>query len=106
MATASITSPREEVSIHRLGVRRTVAAAGLTAAAVFVLCWIGMFIPFSSPTHAFVGLFTAADARSGLALAEGTLWSLLFGALVGGLFAFIYNATASIWPPLRRGHHG
>lgn len=96
MATASMDSPKVEDRSNRLGVRRLVVAAGLTAAAVFVLCWIGMFIPLSSPTHAYVGLFTDANAKSALALAEGTLWSLLFGALVGGLFALIYNATASI----------
>jgi hypothetical protein len=96
MATASMESPSADVRIRRLGVRRLVLAGGLTAAVVYVLCWIGMFIPFSSPTHAYVGLFTAAEARSALALAEGTLWSLLFGALVGGLFALIYNATAPL----------
>lgn len=96
MATISTASPTNEARGHRLDVRRLVAAGGLTAAAVFVLCWIGMFIPFSSPTHAYIGLFTTADARSALALAEGTAWSMLFGALVGGLFAIIYNATASI----------
>ena len=96
MATASTDSRQVETRSNRLGVRRLFIAAGLTAAAVFVLCWIGMFIPFSSPTHAYVGLFTADEARSVSALAEGTLWSLLFGALVGGLFALIYNATASI----------
>ena len=96
MATASMSSPKVEARNSRLGVRRLVVAAGLTAAAAFVLCWIGMFIPFTSPTHAYVGLFTAAEPISVLALAEGTLWSLLFGALVGGLFALIYNATALI----------
>lgn len=95
MATASMASPKIEARSDRLGVGRLVAAAGLTSAAVFVLCWIGLFIPFSSPTHAYIGLFTAADPISAMALAEGTLWSLLFGALVGGLFALIYNATAS-----------
>lgn len=94
MAPASMTSPTAEGRISRLGVRRLVAATGLTAAAVFLLCWIGSFIPLSSPTHAYVSLFTAADTRSLRALAEGMLWSLLFGALVGAVFALIYNATA------------
>lgn len=96
MATASMDSPRVEVRTNRVGVLRLSIAAGLTMGAVFVLCWVGLFIPFSSPTHAYVGLFTAADPTSALALAEGTFWSLLFGALVGGLFALIYNATVSI----------
>ena len=91
MTTTSITSSSEE--IRRLGVRHLAVASALTAAAVFVLCWTGVFLPFASPTHAYVGLFTDADLRSVIALGEGSFWSLLFGALVGGLFALIYNAT-------------
>ena len=94
MATASIHSGQEDGRRHRLGVRRLVVATGLTAAAVFALCWIGLFVPFSGTTHAYVDLFTNADPKSSMALAEGALWSLLFGALVGGLFALIYNATS------------
>jgi hypothetical protein len=75
---------------------RLLFAGGVTAGVVFVLCWIGTFIPFSSPTHAYIGLFTNADTNSGQALAEGTLWSLLFGVLVGAAFALIYNATAAL----------
>lgn len=96
MATGSMASQEIETRSNRLGVRRLIVATGLTAATAFVLCWIGMFIPFSSPTHAYIGLFTAAEPRSALALAEGTLWSLLFGGLLGGLFALIYNATAPL----------
>jgi hypothetical protein len=69
---------------------------GVTAAIVFVLCWIGTFIPFSSPTHAYINLFTSADAGSLYSLYEGTLWSLLFGGLVGALFAAVYNAIAPL----------
>ena len=90
MATVSIKSASD--GVRRLGVRHLVVASGLTAAAVFVLCWIGEFVPFSSPTHAYVSLFTGADPKSLMALGEGSLWSLLFGALVGGLFALFYNA--------------
>jgi hypothetical protein len=74
---------------------RLIIAGGVTAAAVFILCWVGTFIPFSSPKHAYISLFTNADISSGRALAEGTYWSLLFGTLVGAIFAFIYNATAA-----------
>lgn len=81
---------------RRLGVTRMLASGGLTAGAIFVLCWLGTFIPFASPTHDSIGLFTAADASSPTALAEGLCWSLLFGALVGAAFALIYNATAAL----------
>lgn len=96
VATASIHSEWKEACRHRLGVRRLVVAAGLTAAAVFALCWIGLFVPFLSLTHGYVGLFTDAEPKSAMALAEGALWSLFFGALVGGLFALTYNATSSM----------
>ena len=95
MATASPVSLESERG-HTLSVMRLLIAGGVTAAAVFVLCWVGTFSPFSSPTHAYIGLFTNADFSSGLALAEGTCWSLLFGALVGAAFALIYNATAAL----------
>lgn len=81
---------------HRLTVTRLAVAGGVTAALIFVLCWIGAFIPYSSPTHAYIGLFTSADLKSTAALAEGSLWSLLFGGLSGGLFAFVYNLFASL----------
>ena len=79
-----------------VSVKRMIVTGGATAAIAFVLCWIGTFIPFASPTHAYVSLFTPADISSVDALMEGTLWSLLFGALVGGLFALIYNATSPL----------
>jgi len=96
MATSSTARLRETEGGHTLSVVRLIIAGGVTAAVVFVLCWVGTFIPFSSPTHAYIGLFTNADISSGQALAEGSCWSLLFGALVGAAFAFIYNATASL----------
>jgi hypothetical protein len=41
-------------------------------------------------------LFTDAEISSGQALAEGTAWSLLFGGLVAGLFALIYNRAGAL----------
>lgn len=96
MATTSSSSLPERARLHTLSVARLAIAGGLTAGLVFVMCWLGTFIPFSSPTHAYISLFTNADTSSGLALAQGTCWSLLFGGLVGGLFALIYNATAAL----------
>lgn len=95
MATAHSRPLNEVREIHTLGAIRLAIASGVTAAVVFVLCWLGTFVPFSSPTHAYITLFTSADISSGRALAEGFCWSLLFGALVGAAFALIYNATAS-----------
>lgn len=96
MATAPTAPLREAGDGHTASVTRLLITGGVTAAVVFVLCWVGTFITFSSPTHAYIGLFTNADISSGQALAEGTLWSLLFGALGGAVFALVYNATAVI----------
>ena len=81
---------------HALSVTRLFVAGGLTASLVFVLCWLGTFIPFSSPTHAYVSLFTSAEAISVRALVQGAIWSLLFGALSGAMFALVYNATTPL----------
>jgi hypothetical protein len=81
---------------HSLSVVRLIVAGGVTAAGVFVLCWLGTFVPFSSPTHAYISLFTPADIGSVQALIEGGVWSLLFGAFVGAVFAVTYNATSSL----------
>jgi len=95
MATTSTAAMGDVDRRHSLSVIRLIVATGLTAAVVFILCWLGTAIPFASPTHAYIGLFTNAEARSGRALAEGSCWSFL-GALVGGAFALIYNATAAL----------
>ena len=91
----TITQSSDSVS-HALGVKRTAATAGVTAASIFILCWIGQFIPVASPTHAYVGLFSAADPKSLTALIEGTLWSFLFVTLSGALFAVLYNRFAQL----------
>ena len=88
-AAQSLTGTRPTISVVRSLVTGAVAAP-----AILVLCWIGTFIPFYSPTHAYIGLFTLADPSSGQALLEGAFWSLLFGGLAAGLFAAIYNTAA------------
>lgn len=93
MATREITLTQ---SAHRISVVRLAATGGVGAAAILILCWLGTFVPFSSPTHAYIGLFTLADVQSGTALVEGSLWSLLFGALSGAVIALTYNLFARL----------
>ena len=81
---------------RKIGVTRLAASGGLAAAITFVLCWVGIFIPFASPTHAYIQLFTTAQASSVDALLEGSLWSLLFGMLTGAVFGAIYNFLAGL----------
>ena len=84
---------------RRASVGRLTATGGIAAALIFVLCWTGTFVPFSSPTHAFIGLFTTAEMTSTTALIEGTFWSLLFGALWGAMIAVTYNLLAVLERP-------
>jgi predicted small integral membrane protein len=96
MATVHPGSLIDERPSHSLSVVRLSAATGITAAVILLLCWLGTFVPFSSPTHAYISLFTNAEISSGLALAEGICWSLVFGLIVGAVFALIYNAAAPL----------
>jgi len=86
----------QAIETRRIGVLRLALTGAITAAIVFVLCWLGTFIPFSSPTHAYLGLFTPAEMSSVVALAQGICWSFLFGALSGGILAAVYNALAPL----------
>jgi len=79
---------------RKIGVLRLALTGAITAGAFFALCWIGLFIPFGSPTHAYLGLFTNAEMTSTTALFQGLCWSVIFGGLLGGLTAFVYNALS------------
>ena len=89
MATQSIVT-------QRLGVLRLALTGAITAAVVFALCWLGTFIPFSSPTHAYIGLFTPTEMTSAAALTQGFCWSFLFGGLSGAVFAAVYDLVGPI----------
>jgi hypothetical protein len=91
MATSTIIDQAAAPS-RKLSVLRLLVSGGVSAAVIFVICWIGTAVPYSSPTHGYISLFTAAEVNSVRALAEGSIWSLLFGGLSGGLFALIYNS--------------
>jgi hypothetical protein len=97
MATAQVPptglKPR---SRSRIGVVRLAMTLGAAAGLIFVLCWIGTFITFSSPTHAYIGLFTDAETHSIQALVEGGLSSALFGVLSGALIAALYNLFSGL----------
>ena len=81
----------------RLDAIRCTLTGALVAVLLFVLCWIGTFIPFSSPTHAYIGLFTPAPMSSVQALIEGSCWSLAFGAVIGALVALIHNGLGRLF---------
>ena len=73
------------------------AAFGLAVALVvlFAICAIvEMVAPALPATHAWIGLFTAAEPRSVRAWVEEVFYSIAFGALAGAVFGFGYNAAA------------
>lgn len=82
--------------IHRISLVRVAASAGVANAVIFILCWLGTFLPFSSPTHGYIGLYTPAETQSVTALVEGGIWALLFGFIVGAVFALAYNMFAGL----------
>lgn len=96
MATQVEASYFGSTGARRVSVARLALTGGLTAVLVFFFCWLGTFVPFASPTHAYISLFTPAPIQSVQALGEGTLWSLLFGGFSMGLFALVYNVLAGI----------
>ena len=97
MATAQMPLTNvEQRFTSKIGVFRVAATIGVASAAIFALCWVGTFLSFSSPTHAYIGLFTTADTQSVQALIEGGIWSLLFGVISGALVAGLYNLFAGL----------
>ena len=86
----------QSVVTHRLDVLRLALTGAITAAVVFAFCWLGTLVPFSSPTHAYISLFTPAEISSGAALAQGLFWSFLFGGLSGAVLAIVYNLLSPL----------
>ena len=78
---------------NRASVVRFAITGGIASAVFFVLCWLGTFVPFSSPTHGYIGLFTSEEMSSVAALLQGGIWSLAFGLVGGAILAVAYNLT-------------
>lgn len=96
MTSAQVPLIAEGLSARQAGPLRLAATLGAASLLIFVLCWLGTFIASANLAHAYIGLFTTADAQSVRALAEGSLWSLLFGIVTGGMIAAFYNLFAGL----------
>jgi hypothetical protein len=86
-------------SIHSTARLSPIAAAfGLAVALIvlFMICAIVQaLVPGLQATHAWIGLFTAAEPGSLRAWIEGLMYSAAFGAVAGAVFVAAYNAMLS-----------
>ena len=81
-------------SATRLSPLAAAFGLGVALIALFVVCAIVQAIaPGLQATHAWIGLFTAAEPGSGRAWAEGLFYSAVFGAFAGAVFVAGYNAV-------------
>lgn len=81
---------------RKLGVLRLAFTGAIATGIFFILCWVGVLLPIGPATHMYIQLFTNADMGSGLALAQGLCWSIVFGLIMGTLIALVYNALSWI----------
>lgn len=80
----------------RPGVLRFAVTGAIVSTIFFILCWVAALLPIGPGPHMYLQLFTDADIGTGVALAQGLCWSVVFGALVGGLIALVYNLLGSL----------
>jgi amino acid transporter len=87
MATEITHEPQNDISLLRATI-----AGGLALGVVYVSCWVGIFvnIPVS---HMLIQIFSTQPIASTAALLEGTIWAVVFGALISLLAAIIYNVV-------------
>ena len=79
----------------RISLARSAAAASASLTLLYVLCWAGAYagVPV---THLWIKGFTFAPVDSITALVEGTIWSIIAGAIVGATAAFFYNVFSGL----------
>jgi hypothetical protein len=75
----------------RLNLVRCAFTGAAVLIVLFILCWATAAAGALNASHAFISLFTPAEASSLAALIGGALWALGFGALTGALVAAFYN---------------
>lgn len=87
------------IAVRRIGAVRLAVTGSIVAASFYLLCWLGaLVLPVGPASHMYLQLFTSADLSSAMALVQGLLWSVVFGLLVGALFAFVYNLLSALEP--------
>lgn len=82
--------------MHRIAPMRLAATGALFTGIFYILCWTGAALGIVPVTHMYLNLFSNAPMGSTAMLADGALWSVLFGLLAGGLIALIYNGLGGL----------
>lgn len=88
-------------SVARRSSALNLVAFGMAASAalvvLFVLCWlVAAVLPgVVSASHGWINLFSKAPVDSARALAEGLLWSIVFGWIIAVVMVPIYNKIAA-----------
>ena len=81
---------------RRLNVLRVAVATSLSAMTFVVLCWLGARIGFGPAGHMFLSVYSPAEVTSVVTLLAGLCWSFLGGAIIGAVYATIYNLLAPL----------
>ena len=84
----------ESKASSKVSVVRFALTGAIASGVFFLLCWVGLFLPFGSPTHAYLGLFTNAELTTAFGFGQGLCWSVIFGAVAGLLISVSYNALS------------
>ncbi|MBN9308509.1 MAG: hypothetical protein J0I99_15985 [Devosia sp.] len=83
----------ERRTLSRLG---SSIGGGLALVVLFLLCALtALLAPSIQATHAWISLFTLAPVTSPQAWLEGSFFSLVFGGIVGSVFASVHNAISA-----------
>lgn len=88
---ASTMLEKSQAGNVKVRITRFALTGALASGFFFMLCWVGTFLPIGPATHMFLELFTAGSATSGPSMAQGFCWSVIFGAVAGGLIGLSYN---------------
>jgi len=87
MTTANTSQPVEPA----LNPVRCAATGAVLLGLIFVVCWILAISGMSGASHMYLSLFTVMPMNTASGLVVGGLCALASGAVLGALFAVIYN---------------
>lgn len=75
----------------KLSVVRVSLTGAIVLGVFYLLCWTGSFLPVGPVTHRHLELF-ANPPITGLSLAWGIIWSVIFGGFIRAFTESVYNA--------------